>query len=234
MLLELLKQLSLTLGDNPTLFRKHLDAVTSQFGLQQLIKKPTHILGNSSSCIDLIFISHPSLVMECGIHPSLHSNCHHEIIYAKFNLKIPYEREIWHYRKANTNQIKTGIERFSWDKSFKNLEVDEMVFLFNRNIKNIFWNFIPYELIICDDRDPPWINNRFKELINEKNDICECYLHSNKDPKWFNKVEFLQNELNSLIEANKDFGSDDITKIIHNLFRSKQGSWSSYDQYLHG
>ena len=55
-----------------------IDAVTSQFGLQQLIKEPTHILGNSSSCIDLIFTSHPTLVMESGVHPSLHSNCHHQ------------------------------------------------------------------------------------------------------------------------------------------------------------
>ena len=37
-------------------------------------------------------------------------------------------------------------------------------------------------------------------LINEKNDTIQCYLHSNKDPKLFNKVEYLQNEL---IEANK-------------------------------
>ena len=36
--------------------------------------------------------------MESGVHTSLHKNCHHQIIYAKFNLKIyyppPYEREI--------------------------------------------------------------------------------------------------------------------------------------------
>ena len=35
-----------------------IDVLTSQFGLEQLIKEPTHILGNSSSYIDLIFISH--------------------------------------------------------------------------------------------------------------------------------------------------------------------------------
>ena len=76
-----------------------------------------------------------------------------------------------------------------------------MVFLFNRTIKNILSNYIPHEIIICDDRDPPWINNKVKELINEKNDTFQCYLHSNKDPKLFNKVEYLQNELKSLIEA---------------------------------
>ena len=49
-----------------------------------------------------------------------------------------------------------------------------MVFLFNRTIKNVFSNYIPHEIIICDDRDPPWINNRVKELIHEKNDTFQC------------------------------------------------------------
>ena len=74
-----------------------IDAVTSQFGLQQLIKELTHILGNSSSYYDLIFTSHPSLVMESGVYLTRHSNCHLQITYDKFNLKIryppPYESE---------------------------------------------------------------------------------------------------------------------------------------------
>ena len=69
---------------------------------------------------------------------------------------------------------------------------------------NYLSNYIPDEIIICDDRDPPWINNRVKELINEKSDTFQCYLHSNKDPKLFSKVEYLQNELKSLIEANME------------------------------
>ena len=35
-----------------------IDALTTQFRLQQIIKKPTHILAESSSCIDLILASH--------------------------------------------------------------------------------------------------------------------------------------------------------------------------------
>ena len=67
-----------------------IDGLTSNFGLQQLIKEPTHIIGNSSSCIDLLFCPQPNLVMESGVHPSLHTSCHHQIIYAKFKLKIYY------------------------------------------------------------------------------------------------------------------------------------------------
>ena len=67
-----------------------IEHITSQFGLRQIINEPTHILDSSSSCIDLICTSQPNLVIESGVHPSLHQNCHHQIIYAKFNLQIFY------------------------------------------------------------------------------------------------------------------------------------------------
>ena len=102
-----------------------------------------------------------------------------------------------------------------------------MVFLLNKTIKNILSNYIRHEIIICDDRDPPWINIRVKELINEKSDTFQCYLHSNKDPKLFSKVEYLQNKLKELpsllfkrtenVISSMDFGLDGIAKIIHNL-----------------
>ena len=49
-----------------------------------------HVLENCSSCIDLIFTSQPNLVVDSSVHPSLHPNCHHQIAYAKFNLKIHF------------------------------------------------------------------------------------------------------------------------------------------------
>ena len=60
-----------------------LDFLTSQFGLSEIIEEPTHQLDNSRSCMDLIFTSQPNMVIGSGVHASLHSNCHHQIIYAK-------------------------------------------------------------------------------------------------------------------------------------------------------
>ena len=56
---------------------RKIEAVTSQNGLHQEINEPTHILNNSSSCIDSIFNSQLNLLIESGVHPSLHPNCHH-------------------------------------------------------------------------------------------------------------------------------------------------------------
>ena len=107
-----------------------------------------------------------------------------------------------------------------------------MVFLFNRTIKNILSNYIPHKIIICDDRDPPWIHNRAKEIINEKNDTFQCYLHSNKDPKLFNKAEYLQNELKSLIEVNKEKYYSRISKRMTNPLTSTKTYWSILKSFL--
>ena len=115
-----------------------IDTITSQFGLQQSVNEPTHLTANSSSCIDLIFTSQPNLVMESGVHSSLHPNCHHQIVFAKINLKIcyppPYERENWHNEKANADLICRSIDQFPWDNRFSNLDVNQKVHLFNQTI----------------------------------------------------------------------------------------------------
>ena len=57
-----------------------IENVTSQLRLHQVINKTKHILPNSTPCIDLIFRSEPNMIIESGIHSSLHSSCHHQIV----------------------------------------------------------------------------------------------------------------------------------------------------------
>ena len=105
-----------------------------------------HILLDSSSCIDLIFTSQPNLVMESGVQSSLHPNCHYQITYAKFNLKIyythPYEREIWHYHKANVDHIRRSIDEFSLEICFPNTSVNNKIHMFNKTIKICLITFL--------------------------------------------------------------------------------------------
>ena len=97
--------------------------------------------------------------MESGVHSSLHEKCHHQITYAKLNLKIyyppPYEQEVWHYQNANIDNIRKAISEFPWEMHFANSDVNEKMHLFNKTITNIVCNYIPHETIICNDKDPP-------------------------------------------------------------------------------
>ena len=84
-------------SDRPMYEGNIIETITSHFGLHQLIDDPIHISGKSSSCIDLIFTSQWNMVVNSGVHPSLHAN-YHQIVLAKFELKMyyppPYEREV--------------------------------------------------------------------------------------------------------------------------------------------
>ena len=62
-----------------------MDSITNSYGFSQIISDPTHVLSNSFSCINLILKSQLKLVIESRVHPSLHTNCHHQIVFA--NLK---------------------------------------------------------------------------------------------------------------------------------------------------
>ena len=136
-------------------------------GLSQ-IKEPTHILSNLGSCMNLIFTSHPNLVMHSGFHSSLHPDCHHQIVFAKFNLTIfyppPYKQLVRHYQQRNTDLIKRAIESLDWEKSLSNLNMNKQVSIFNETIMHVFENFILLETIICNDKDSPWVNKQIETL----------------------------------------------------------------------
>ena len=176
------KSKSWYINDSTTSQGNVLENITSQFGLQQFIKEPTHILDDSSSCIDLIFTSQPNLIIESGVYPSLHPNCHHQVVY----YPPQYYREVWHYKYANIELIRQAIDGFNWQKAFSNKNVNKKVDTFNKTILNILSNFIPHETITCDDRDPPWFDKKIKSLIYEKNTTLKKFrCHRNNS---FNKT----------------------------------------------
>ena len=133
------------------------------------MSQPTIEPNKSPSCIDLIFASQPNLIFECGIHPSLYNTCHHQIINAKLSLKVyfppSYNREVWHYNRAEVDLIKKSVANFNWDRAFMNLSINDQVELLENTLLNIFRNFIPHETIKCNLKDPPWMNKKIKSAL---------------------------------------------------------------------
>ena len=120
-----------------------LFSLTSSNGFSQLINEPTHIQGNSSSCIDLIFSNQENLLVNSGVHTSLHPNCHHQIIHSSFNLNIyyppPYQCLIWDYKKADCNKIRKALDSVNWKRLFGQVAINQQVIKFNEVLLNIFF-----------------------------------------------------------------------------------------------
>ena len=137
---------------------RDIDSLTTVHGLQQLISEPTHLLPNSLSCTDLIFTDQPNLVVDSDVHPSLHPNCHHQIMFCKFNLMIeyplPYKHLVWDYKHSDKNAAAKALDQVDWNfLSFKK-NVHEQVSILNRTLINVFSNFIPNKLVTFNGKDP--------------------------------------------------------------------------------
>ena len=89
----------------------------------------------------------------------MHSKCHQIFIQ---NLTCTF------YKDAKTELIRRFIAMFDWEKAFSNASVDEKVAIFKRTILNILNRIIPHETIVCNDRDPPWFNDKIRLQIKEK------------------------------------------------------------------
>ena len=225
-------------GDRSTIEVSKIEFLTSQFGLSQIIKEPTHILENSSSCIDLIFTTQPNMVLESGVHHSLHQNCHHQIIFAKFNLKVyyppPYERTIFHYSQANVDHIQQAINLFDWENVFLNTDVNAEVFIFSNTVLNILNNYIPHETKICDDRDPPWMTTKIKEFISQKNKLYSRIKKSNNGVLSKQLLQSLQQHLSKSIENAKKKYFFRISEKLNNPKTSIKCYWSLIKTLLNG
>ena len=113
------------------------------------------------------------MVLESGVHHSLHQNCNHQIIFVKFNLKVyyppPYDRTIFHYSQANVDYIQQAINLFNWENAFLNTDVNTQLSIFSNTVLNILNDYIPHETRICDNCDPSSMTTKIKELISQKN-----------------------------------------------------------------
>ena len=160
-------------------------------------------------------MSQPNLVMNPGVHSSLHPNCHHQIIHAKFNLKIfyppPYEQAVWHYQDASNDLIQRSISQFNWERVFSSKGDNKQISIFNETILNIMTKFIPHQTKIFNDRELPWINNKVKTMIQAKNKIYQLYL-KNKSSMLPTKLETLQNLIYETLESCKSKYYENISK----------------------
>ena len=175
--------------DIDTVEGTRLESITSYYGLHQIINEPTHILPSSASCIDLIFTNQPNLVIDSGVHLSLHQNCHHQIIFAKINLKVyyppPYKRLVWDYKKVNIDAINLAIKSFDCENAFNGKGINSQLKLFNETLLNIFSNFIPNKIQSFRDSDPTWINDDIKSKIKLKHKLYHRYLRHKRNKEDF-------------------------------------------------
>ena len=205
-----------------------LNELTSHYNLHQLINTPTHILPNSESCIDLIFTSQPNLISESGVHASLFPRCHHQIIYAKVNLKVYYPPS-----KAELTKIKKSLSQINWHNALKDLNVNDQVEYLTSCILNVFSNFVPNKTITCREKDPPWMTDEVKIICHMKAKIYEKYIKNGRSDVDKDELVRVTSLSSDVITKAKEKYLYSLGNKLNDPQTGAKSYWSILNKFLH-
>ena len=194
-------------------------------------------MGESRSCIDLIFTDQPNLFIESGVHPSLHEQCHHQIIYGKVsidNLEPPsFSRIIWFYDRSDISSIRKSIEMFPWSKTLEEVACPNMkVALLNEILLNIFSKFIPNKTVTVRPREAPWITQSIKNFIRRKNRAYKTFIRNGQPEEKRENIETMISQGSTLIEDAKQRYFTKIGRTLSNPTTGRKSYWALINKIL--
>ena len=101
-------------------------------------------------------------ITEYRVHRFLHSNCHHQNVLCSFNLNIcypsPYQRQVLNYKKADSTNIRKGLDLVNWAKLFDQKDMNAQVSVLNETIWNVFQNYVSSKCITANDKNHVWMD----------------------------------------------------------------------------
>ena len=223
-------------GDTSNLQGTEINNLATQHGLHQIIDKPTHILSNSASCIDLIFTSTPNLVCNSGVLPSLFSTCKHQLVYARLNFQIPfppaYKRKIWDFSRADFASIREAMNKINWDRAFLGLNLDDRVLFLNNCILNVCSNFVPNKVITIRNKDALWMTPDIKRMILEKAKIYRRYVKNGRNDTDYQCLRDITSRCRSAIKYAKDKYFLDLGKNLNNPNIGQKKYWAILNCFI--
>ena len=138
----------------------------------------------------------------------------------------PYQRHVWNYAKANKDTILSALQNVDWHRLFANKTVHQQVNLLNDIILNVFTNFVPNKVIMCDDRDPPWINDNIKNKIRWKNSMHKNCKRNGKKTEDYDLLTKALSEVFQLIEKSKNEYYYRLDKRLNDPSTSAKSYWT--------
>ena len=170
------------------------------------------------------------------IHPLLHTNCPHQVVYAKMSINCPppppHSRQIWHYSRAKPALLRRAATEYDWDQAFGDSHPSLCVDHFDEVILNIAQNFIPNEVKTFNAKEPPWITKSSKNLYSKYKKKYKNYVKNNFPPEQKVKIDELREEYTKTISADKDTYMKSLGKQLADPNTGQKKYWTILKKLL--
>ena len=196
-------------------------AMLSSFHFTQIVNEPTRVAKNSSTIIDHIYLTSPSLLLNCFTSPPLGSSDHRSLMLSLNWSTCPRKsvaRRIWNYSRADWDTICCDLDTLSPTSD----NVDSFWSSWKSHFLNTLTRHIPSR--ICKvKKSLPWLSSDLFKLLR-KHDIAFSKYKANSSSSNRSNFKSLRNKCVSAVRKAKCEFFNTLTSLI----RSPKQFWSLY------
>ena len=177
-----------TNNPNPSKSTKSLLSLTEEYGLKQLIKKPTRFNKKSATIIDHIFVRDEQLIKKVGTCEGISDHCGTYCI-VKADKSIPKEnircRTFKDFNELEyQNDIIKAIDQSFFSQHMQNEELNKAFDIWINTLRNISDIHAPWKEFTRNNQKKhiPWYTKELEEIKDQKNRSLQLYrLYRNPD-----------------------------------------------------
>ena len=158
--------------------------MSSSLCLTQVVSEPTHVLSNSHSLIDLVFLSDPSHLTGCVTIPALANSDHLGLlvsISAGNPGSLPKRKSwsIWRYSHANFDPACELLDSTDWDSIFATNDVSSCWANWHSHFLKIMEECIP-KVTLRSRPNLPWLTKTVTQANRRRNFLFRAAKHSGR------------------------------------------------------
>ena len=192
--------------NNPTVDSntKKLKSLLCSNGLSQIIESPTRVTKDSLSLSDLMITNVPDNIIKHSVIPLGLSDhdfvlCVRKINGIKFAPRIIHCRN---YRNYSADKLCTSLRQERWDFMSSFSDVNKAWLYFKEKFITICNKHAPSVIKRVRGINHPWLTNKVKKLMNERDCVLKKARHTNKEIFW-SEYKTLRNRVNNTIKIEK-------------------------------
>ena len=171
----------------------------SSLNLSNTSSYPTHFVGNSSSCIDLL-LSNNSKDIVFYSQLNLPGISNHDLIYGLINFKISTSNDAEYklfrnIKKINKEKLCFEAAGIMWSNIFTMIDPNDQLSFFNKNVMLLLNKFAPEKQIKIFEKKAEFLDKKLFHLMNIRDFHHNAWRRNKNNANW-ERYRFARNDLN--------------------------------------
>ena len=144
-----------------------------------------------------------------------------------------YGWRIWVFSRTNVNALTQVVNSVDWDRAFNGLNIDERVKFLTECVLNVFYNFVPKNVITIRRKDALWMTPQIKIMILEKAKIYRRSFKHGRSIADYQILGDITSRCKSAIKGAKSNYFSPLGESLNDPAVTPKEYWSILHRFLH-